>query len=85
MVRGKFDDYIVGIIPAKELRRRVRAKGIGAMPDSYKSDVLKGAIDEALRRASALPIVTLGGDQEELVSFRNDARRAWARKAKSTD
>jgi hypothetical protein len=49
MVRGKFDDYIVGIIPAKELRRRVRAKGIGAMPDSYKSDVLKGAIDEALR------------------------------------
>jgi hypothetical protein len=85
MVWGKFDDYMVGMIPAKELRRRVRAKGMGAMPDSYKSDVLKGAIDEALRRASDLPILTLGGDQEKLASFQAEARRARVRKPRSTD
>ena len=79
MIWGRFDDYIVGILPAKELRGRIRAKGMGAMPDSYKSDVLKWAIDEALRRASALPILTLGGDQEKLASFQAEARRARAR------
>jgi len=84
MVWGKFDDYIVGVIPAKELRRMVRAKGMGAMPDSYKSDVLKGAIDKALRRSSALPIITLGGDQEELASFQGGPRGARARKPRST-
>ena len=82
MAWGRFDEYIVAILPAKELRRRIRAKGMGAMPDSYKSDVLKGAIDEALRRASAAPILTLGGDQEKLASFRAEVRRARAR---STD
>jgi len=76
MVWGRFDGHIVGIIPAKELRRRVRAKGMGAMPDSCKSDVLKAAIDEALRRASTLPIVTLAGDPEQLASFQAEARRA---------
>jgi hypothetical protein len=79
MAWGRFDDYIVGILQAKELRMRIRAKGMGAMPDSYKSDVLKWAIDEALRRASALPILTLGGDQEKLASFQAEARRAQAR------
>ena len=49
IARERFDDYIVGIIPAKELRRRARARAIGAMPDSYKSDILKWAIDDALR------------------------------------
>jgi hypothetical protein len=76
IVWGRFDDYIVGILPAKELRRRIRVKGMGAMPDSYKSDVLKWAVDEALRRASTHPIVTLGGDEERLASFRAEARRA---------
>jgi hypothetical protein len=85
MVWGKFDDCIVGIIPAKELRRRVRAKGMGAMPDSYKSEVLKGAIDDALRQTSALPILTLGGDQEKLASFQAEARRARARQPRSTE
>lgn len=85
IVRERFDDYIVGIIPAKELRRRARARAIGAMPDSYKSDILKWAIDDALRRASALPILSLGGDQEELASFQAEARRARARKPKSAD
>ena|SRR5205809_686868 len=85
MVWGRFDNYIVGIIPAKELRGRVRAKGMGAMPDSYKSDVLKGAIDEALRLASTHPIVTLGGDQEKLASFRAEARRAREGKLRSGD
>jgi len=41
IARERFDDYIVGIIPAKELRRRARARAIGAMPDSSKSDILK--------------------------------------------
>ena len=85
IARERFDDYIVGIIPAKELRRRARARAIGAMPDSYKSDILKWAIDDALRRASALPILSLGGDQEELASFQAEARRARARKPKSAD
>jgi hypothetical protein len=73
MVWGKFDDYIVGMIPAKELRKMVRAKGMGAMPDKYKSDVLKAAIDKALRRTSALPIITLEGRQQELQSLRGGA------------
>ena len=85
IARERFDDYIVGIIPAKELRRRARARAIGAMPDSSKSDILKWAIDDALRRASALPILSLGGDQEELASFQAEARRARARKPKSAD
>ena len=85
IARERFDDYIVGIIPAKELRRRARARAIGAMPESYKSDILKWAIDDALRRASALPILSLGGDQEELASFQAEARRARARKPKSAD
>lgn len=79
MVWGRFDEYIVGILQAKELRMRTRAKGMGALPDSYKSDVLRWAIDEALCRASALPILTLGGDQEKLASFQAEARRARAR------
>ena len=85
IARERFDDYIVGIIPAKELRRRARARAIGAMPDRYKSDILKWAIDDALRRASAPPILSLGGDQEELASFQAEARRARARKPKSAD
>ncbi|MBZ5499048.1 MAG: hypothetical protein LAP85_21835 [Acidobacteriia bacterium] len=84
-VWGRFDNYIVGILPAKELRWRVRAKGIGAMPDSYKSDVLKGAIDEALRRQSSRPIVTLGGDEERIASFQAAVRRARARRPRSAD
>jgi hypothetical protein len=74
MMWGRFDDYIVGILPAKELRRRIRAKG--AMPDSYKSDVLKWAVDEALRRASNHPIGTLGGDEHRLAALRTNAREA---------
>jgi hypothetical protein len=74
MMWGRFDDYIVGILPAKELRRRIRAKG--AMPDSYKSDVLKWAVDEALRRASNHPIATLGGDEHRRAALRTNAREA---------
>jgi hypothetical protein len=85
MVWGRFDDYIAAILPAKELRARVRAKGMAAMPDSYKSDVLKGAIDEALRQAPTHPIVTLGGDEERLASFRAETRHARVRKPESTD
>jgi hypothetical protein len=82
MLWGRFDDYIVGILPAKELRRRIRAKGMGAMPDSYKSDVLKWAVNEALRRASNHPIVTLGGNEERLAALRTNAREP---KPKSLD
>jgi hypothetical protein len=85
MVWGRFDAYIAAILPAKELRVRVRAKGMAAMPDSYKSEVLKGAIDEALRRESRRPIVTLGGDQERLAFIQAEARRARARKPRSAD
>ena len=83
MVWGKFDDYIVGMIPAKELRKMVRAKGMGAMPDRYKSDVLKGAIDKALRRSSALPITTLELSQQQFPSLRGRARCAAGQKLRS--
>jgi hypothetical protein len=85
MVWGRFDDHIVGIIPAKELRRRISGKGMRAMPDSDKSEILKAAIDQALRRASTLPIVTLGSEPEKLAKFQAEVRRERARKPGCAD
>jgi hypothetical protein len=69
MIWRKFDDYIVGIIPARELRKIVRAKGMAAMSETDRSDVLKGAIDKALRGAAALPITTLDAHRDEFASL----------------
>jgi hypothetical protein len=48
MLWGRFDDFIVAEIPAKELRRQVRAKGVVAAKDEYKALVLERAINERL-------------------------------------
>jgi len=85
MMGGRFDHYIVAILPAKELRARVRAKGKAAMPDGYRSDLLRWAIDEALRQAPTHPIVTLGGYEERLAALRAEARRSRKSKPKSLD
>lgn len=44
MVWGRFDDFIVAEIPAKELRKHVRAKGVVTAEDESKAYVLKTAI-----------------------------------------
>lgn len=73
MVFGPFDQYIVGIIPAKELRKIIRGKGMAAMSDDYKTEVLESAIDQALSRTKILPITTLERHEEyaplECVSY----------------
>jgi hypothetical protein len=43
-ILGKFDQYISAALPAKELRKVVRAKGIVTLPDGDKSRILKDAI-----------------------------------------
>ena len=73
MVWGNFDRFIVAIIPAKEVRKIVRAKGMGRMPESYKSDVLKWTIDRALSESSNLPILTIRSDPQE-IAWRREFR-----------
>ncbi|MBE7480610.1 MAG: hypothetical protein HS104_11595 [Polyangiaceae bacterium] len=46
MVWGKFERFIVAMIPAKELRAHVRKKGVVTTSESFKSELLKRAIDE---------------------------------------
>ena len=69
MIWRKFDDYIVGIIQAKELRKIVRSKGRAAMSETDRSHVLKDAIDKALRGVAALPITTLNAHRHEFASL----------------
>ena len=46
MVWGKFERFIVAMLPAKELRAHVRKKGVVTTSESFKSELLKRAIDE---------------------------------------
>lgn len=46
MVWGRFDQHIVGIIPAKELRARIRRRGIAGTSDEYKADILRRFIEQ---------------------------------------
>ncbi len=46
MVWGRFDEFIVAEIPAKELRKHVRRKGVVAAGDDYKASVLVQAVEE---------------------------------------
>jgi hypothetical protein len=48
MFRGSFDDYLIGELPAKELRAQVRRKGIVTWPDDGKALVLGKYIEERL-------------------------------------
>jgi hypothetical protein len=49
MVWGRFDQVLARIIPAKELRAQVRARGVAGQCDAYKSSVLACYIDRLLR------------------------------------
>jgi hypothetical protein len=44
MVWGSFDDFIVAMIPAQELRAHVRRKGIVTSSDEHKAYVVECAI-----------------------------------------
>ena len=58
MVWGRFDDFLVAEIPARDLRAQVRRKGIVAQPDEVKSGILADRIDRWInerRRGSKVP------------------------------
>jgi hypothetical protein len=59
IVWGEFDDFIVAMIPAKELRKVARTKGVAGASEDYKAIVLKNAIERALLVATTLPIETI--------------------------
>lgn len=49
MVRGKFDSFVVGVFPAKDLRAVIRRKGVAATAEDYKAALLKREISDQLR------------------------------------
>jgi len=51
MVWGRFDDFIIAQIPAKEMRKHVRARGVVAADDDYKAIVLRRAIEDWISAA----------------------------------
>ena len=48
MVWGKFDSFIVGVLPAKDLRAVIRRKGVAATEEGYKAALLKREIRDRL-------------------------------------
>lgn len=48
MIWGRFDDCVVAVIPAKELRAEVRRKGVVRLSDADKGAVLKRVIERRL-------------------------------------
>lgn len=54
MVWGTFDDLLVAVIPAGELRPQLRGRGLGALTDLDKGAILKLGIDERIRRQAHL-------------------------------
>lgn len=46
MVWGKFERFIVAMIPAKELRAHVRKKGVVTTTEAFKSELLKRVVAE---------------------------------------
>ncbi len=50
IVWNKFDDGITGILPAKNLRKSIRAKGIGALCEADKAMILARAIKAELKK-----------------------------------
>jgi hypothetical protein len=46
---GRFDDFITAVLPAKDLRTRLRREGCRNAPVATKSRLLRAAIDEELR------------------------------------
>jgi len=62
MIWGRFDEFLVVEIPAKELRAQIRKKGVVSQPIEYKVDVLRGYI-ERLKASDALRY--WNGEKEE--------------------
>ena len=60
IVNGRFDPFIRAILPAKGLRKLVRAKGIVTSSDEHKSWTLRDAIEDFLRQDSARTRERLG-------------------------
>lgn len=52
MVWGPFDDFIAAEIPAKELRPKLRRKGILTCSREYKSELLEGYVEDWIRSKS---------------------------------
>lgn len=48
MVWGRFDEFIAAAVPAKELRARIRKKGVAGSSDEFKAEILRRTIDEGL-------------------------------------
>ncbi len=69
MLWGPFDDLLVAVIPARELRPHLRGKGLGALSDREKGALLEDCIDERIARQ---PRLQLPG---ELCSLRVDEDR----------
>jgi hypothetical protein len=53
MVWGRFDEFLVAALPAKELRAHVRVKGVVAASDQFKARVLARAIAERVGQPTA--------------------------------
>jgi hypothetical protein len=55
MVWGRFDKFIIAVLPAKELRALIRVMGVAGATDEYKALVLRRKIQERLDHASREP------------------------------
>lgn len=62
MIWKKFDSYLLAIIPAKEIRARLREEGCGRLCDADKGQTLKNIIGRAIEKSvvdDTLPVFTL--------------------------
>jgi hypothetical protein len=53
MLWGRVDDFIVAVIPAKDLRAHVRRRGVVRLSDSHKAFVVERAVREWIATAGA--------------------------------
>lgn len=88
MVWGRFDSFIVRILPAKELRARLRKQGIAGLDHGSKAVLLAGIIDDLLREdaAPAAPAATVqeAAGRSPRVGTRDRRRRARSRLSTAT-
>jgi hypothetical protein len=82
MVWGRFDSFIVRVVPAKELRAQLRRKGVAGLDRRSKAVLLAGYIDDLLQHDTALaaPAATAEGAAEHFPRARTSDRRPRTRK-----
>lgn len=68
IVRRRFDDDIVAIFQAKDLRARLRREGHRNAQFAVKARVLRAVIDDELRRRELRPKLDLGSEFGDRVS-----------------